>query len=347
MKMCKIFKIQIIIALIISFNSHAQFNGSPAVKVAKVQEMMMGPMRKIPGMIEAKHIATIKTESRGVVTELVEVGSKLKKGDIIAKLKDSQVRLKKEELNGAVKSAQAKVAFLRNENNRLTGLISKNLVSNSELDQNKSDLISARNDLVQAKSRYNQYLDQVKKMRVKAPYDGIVLQQLSQPGQLLNQGDEVVEFMQINNLEVIVNIPYKYKSQIIIGTVWQVETIDKTLINATVKNFIRAARGNSHTIEVHLSVTSLDLWSGEAVYVYVPMSKLKKVIAVPRDALVIRKNGIYVYTVIDNKSHKVDVVTGAAHSEMIAVTGKLSVGDLVIIRGNESLRPNQEVKIIE
>ncbi len=337
----------VLIAILLSFNLHAQFGGPAVVKVEKVQNVMMAPVRKIPAMVEAKYVAMIKTEYKGTVINLAEVGKTVKKGEILAVLRDTQSRLRKEELEGAVKSAQAQLNFLKSENTRLNGLIGKKLISNSELDENKSKLISARNDKAQASSRLDQYLDQVKRLKVKAPYDGIVLAQLAQPGQLLNNGNEIIEFMQANNLEVKVNVPFKYKAQINIGEIWQVETQNNTKINATIKGFIRAARGSSHTIEVRLSVTSLDLWSGEAVNVLVPTQTQSLAMAVPRDALVIRNNGVYVYKIVDNKSVKVDVETGMAQGEKIQIMGDISDGDTIVIRGNESLRNQQDVKIID
>ena len=337
----------ILSTLLLSFNAYAQFGGPSVVKVEQVQKLMMAPVRKIPAMVEAKFVATINAEYKGIIISMAEVGATVEKGKVLAVLNDSQSELRKEELEGALNSAVAKLDFLKSENVRLNSLISKNLISSSALEENKSNLISAENDKAQSSSRLAQYLDQVKKLRIKAPFNGIVLAQLAQPGQLINNGNPVIEFMQDNNLEVVVKVPYKYKDQINTGDIWQVETLNNTKINAKIKGFIRAARGKSHTIEVRLSVTSLDLWSGEAVNVLVPTQTKQEVIAVPRDALVIRKNGAYVFTVVDNKSNKVDVVTGMAQGELIQVTGLVSEGDQVIIRGNESLRDQQDVKIIE
>jgi len=337
----------LIVALLITFNSYAQFGGPSVVKVEKVKKIMMAPVRKIPAMVEAKFVATINTEYKGTIINIADVGAMVKKGEVLAELSDSQSQLKLDELTSAVRSAQAQFDFLESENVRLKSLIGKNLVSNSELEKNKSDFISAKNTKQQAKSRLKQYEDQINKLNIKAPFDGIVLNQLAQPGQLVNNGNAIIEFMQTNNLEVKVNVPIKYKTQIKIGETWKIETQDTTIINAKISSFVRAARGNSRTVEVRLSVTSLNLWSGEAVNVLVPTQARKQVMAVPRDALVIRKDGVFIYTVVDNKSNKVDVKTGMAEGDLIQITGLVSEGDQVIIRGNERLRDKQDVKIIE
>lgn len=335
------------ILITLSFNTFAQFGGPSPVKVASVKEVMMSPVRKVPASVQAKFVSSIKAESRGVVIQMAEIGSLIKQGNVLAELIDTQSTLKEQELKDAVNSASAKFDFMRSENTRLKDLVTKNLISNSELEQNQSDFLSAKSDLAQAQSRHNQYLDQITKLTVLAPFDGHVMQQFAQPGQLLDSGDNVLEFMQAKNLEVVVYVPFQFKSQIANKAMWKIETSDNKIIEATISEFIPAATGMSRTIEVHLTINDETLWSGESVYVLVPIQAAQKVIAVPRDALVIRKSGTYVYTVVDNKAHQVDVITGVAEGESIAVKGLLSPGDTVIVRGNERLMPDQEVKIIE
>jgi RND family efflux transporter MFP subunit len=346
LKLKSIFFVKTAFLLLFTFNVSAQFGGPTVVKVAEVQEMMMSPVRKIPANVEAKFVSTIKAESRGVLSSMAEIGGVIKQGDVLAELIDTQSKLREQELQDAVNSARAKNTFLKAENARLKDLLEKNLISQSQLEQNQSDYISSQSDLAQSQSRFNQFIDQMTKLTIVAPFDGHVMQQFAQPGQLLSSGDNVLEFMQAGNLEVGVNVPFKYKAQIVNQAVWQVETIDNRIINTTISRFIPAATGNSRTIEVYLNINDENLRSGESVNVHVPIQAKQKVVAVPRDALVIRKDNTFIYTVVENKSHKVDVITGIAQLDMIAVKGLLSPGDVVIVRGNERIRPQQEVKII-
>lgn len=337
--------LRLIILLLISTASFSQ--GGPApVKTAKTEKVMMAPERKIPAMVEAKYIAPIKSEYKGTVIEIADIGANINQGDILVSLADSQAQLRKEELQAEVESNKARLEFVQSENIRLTNLSKQNMVSPSDLEQNKSDLTTAKNDLEQAKSRLEQHNDQVEKLQIKAPYDGVVMQQLAKPGQLVNSGNDVVEFMQSGSLEIVVYVPFKFKNQIQTGAVWNVETMDNRTVEALVTQFVPAATGSSHTIEVRLASENSGLWSGEAVNVFVPIQAKQEVTAVPRDALVIRNNGIFLYKVVDNKAHKVDVIPGMAQGEMIQVKGLLSEGDEVIIRGNERIRPEQEVQVI-
>ena len=68
-------------------------------------------------------------------------------------------------------------------------------------------------------------------------------------------------------------------------------------------------------------------------------------LAVPRDALVLRRSGASVYSVNgDNKAINIPVQVGIASGEMVEVSGKLNPGDKVVIRGGERLRDGQLVK---
>jgi RND family efflux transporter MFP subunit len=340
-------KITFSLAIMTTSFTNAQFGGPTPVKVAPVQEVMMAPTRKIPVTVEAKFLTKIKTESSGIVSSMTDVGTQVKQGDILAELTDSQASLRQGELEDAVRSSQARFNFLKSENTRLKDLIEKNLISDSQLEQNQSDYLSAKSDLAATKSRLKQYQDQITKLTIVAPFDGFIMQQFAQPGQFLNSGNDVIEFMGANDLEVIVNVPFKYKSQIKTEAIWQIETEDKRLIDANVSRFIPAATGQSHTIKVHLTVFDFQLWPGEAVNVLIPTQTPRKVVAIPRDALVIRRNGTYVFTVVENKSHKVDILTGMAQGDLIEAKGLLSASDTVIVRGNERLQDQQEVNILE
>jgi multidrug efflux pump subunit AcrA (membrane-fusion protein) len=72
------------------------------------------------------------------------------------------------------------------------------------------------------------------------------------------------------------------------------------------------------------------------------------VLTVPRDALVLRPEGISVF-VIDAQlqARQVSVSTGLGSGDRIQVSGEVSAGDRVVIRGNERLQPGQSVQIMD
>ena len=83
---------------------------------------------------------------------------------------------------------------------------------------------------------------------------------------------------------------------------------------------------------------------GAAVNVSIPTEQVRNVVTVPRDALILRQNSIYLYKIKDdNTATRINVKTGMGKGDLIEVIGDISSGDRVVIRGGERLREGQPV----
>jgi multidrug efflux pump subunit AcrA (membrane-fusion protein) len=98
--------------------------------------------------------------------------------------------------------------------------------------------------------------------------------------------------------------------------------------------------------EVRLNVDA-NLWIvGESVRVPMPTSAAREVLAVPRDALVLRREGASVFRVNDDMTaEKISVITGLGAGSLIEVIGELDAGDTIVIRGAERLSTGSPVQV--
>jgi multidrug efflux pump subunit AcrA (membrane-fusion protein) len=98
--------------------------------------------------------------------------------------------------------------------------------------------------------------------------------------------------------------------------------------------------------EVRLDVDS-SVWTvGESVRLSMPTAAAKEVLAVPRDALVLRREGASLFKVTDElKVVHVKVIVGLGAGALIEVFGNLNVGDEVVIRGAEGLSDGMTVAV--
>jgi len=86
---------------------------------------------------------------------------------------------------------------------------------------------------------------------------------------------------------------------------------------------------------------------GQTVRVTIPTADVREVLAVPRDALVLRGTGTSVFVVDEeNNARRVNVAVGIGSENMIEVKGPIQPGDRVVIRGNERLREGQAIEVI-
>ena len=85
---------------------------------------------------------------------------------------------------------------------------------------------------------------------------------------------------------------------------------------------------------------------GSALQVGLPSAEPRDVVAVPRDALVLRASETFVVRVADDDTaQRVPVRTGTAQGQMVEVIGDVHAGDRLVVRGGERIAPGQKVKI--
>ncbi len=153
--------------------------------------------------------------------------------------------------------------------------------------------------------------------------------------------------MSADDIEILAQLPFKLKSVVNISAQWQYSDMSGNQFTAEVERFNPAATSNSRQIQVHLKDLSAQLLPGEPIQLMVPESQPKQVVAVPRDALVLRRQGAHVFVINEGIAKKVDITTGLANGDLIAVQGNIKAGDQVVIRGNERLRDGQTVQVQE
>ena len=82
---------------------------------------------------------------------------------------------------------------------------------------------------------------------------------------------------------------------------------------------------------------------GKSLTLRIPVSVPRDVLTVPKDALVQGGSGWIVYAVVDGTAEARPVTLGQSSGGRLEVLSGLSEGDLVVVRGNERLRPGQPV----
>lgn len=316
-----------------------------AVIVEEVQLRLLAPTVEVPGTVVSRYDARLASELEAKLKWIAEVGTEVKEGDTVARLENITFRLREMEAQSRVDREQARVAFLRSEKARLEQLAENNLSAKSQLDQTTSDLAVAQSDESIAQAQLGQAKVAMHITQIRAPFDGIVTERLRNIGERLNVADEVIRLVDPNSLEVIARAP--------LNTVNFIGDDDRLELHnefrrgqATVRTIVPFGDPQSHMFEVRLNADPA-LWTvGESVRLSMPTAAEKEVLAVPRDALILRREGASVYKVLnDNTVERVNVITGLGAGRHIEVIGDLYPGDRVVIRGAERLSDGMTVAV--
>jgi len=323
----------------------AQWGGASPVEVGEARITSMAPTMQVAGTVISRDDAVLSAEVEGRLVEVAEVGTRVVPGDVIARIEDTQFVLRAQELAAEVRRAEARLDFLEAELTRVQRLAESNLAAVSLIDQTLSERDVAAGDLAMVRSRLAQLEDQLSRTRITAPFDGVVVERRAQAGERLAVGAAVVRLVNPERLEVVARAPLNYYRYVRPGDELAVTTGFDEAVVAPVRTVVSVGGENQHVFELRLDVRD-PLPVGQTVRVTVPTANVRDVLAVPRDALVLRGDGIAVFIIDeDNMARRIRVTTGIGEGEWIEVQGPIQAGDRVVVRGNERLRAGQQVNI--
>lgn len=325
----------------------AQGGPPPAmVRVAEAQLTRLAPSIQVPGTVVSRNDARIAAEVSGRLISIAEIGAVVAAGDLVARIDDAELLLQREEFRGTLAAQESRLGFLEREAERLRRLAAENNAAKNRLDEVETDRQTASSEIAVARARLAQVELQLERTRVRAPFGGVVTERLRTPGENTRAGDDVVRLVDPNDLEVVARAPLSSLGYIQPGDELQFHSQQHTG-TGVMRALVPFGDGRSHMFEVRLAVPAEPWRVGENVRLSVPSGAPTEVLAVPRDALVLRREGAAVFRITpEGTAERIDVLAGVGAGEMVAVSGRLSAGDQVVIRGAERLRAGQPVTIL-
>jgi len=325
----------------------AQMGGPALVKVSVASVKDMASEILVPGTVVSRNDARLSAEVDGRLTSVADVGTVFASGEVVAEIESTALRLQMAELEAEVTRAEARLRFLDSEEKRFEKLAQSNLAAITQLEQTQSDRDVARGDLEVAKARLEQTADRLARTRIRAPFDGVVVERLMTTGERAVEGSNVVRLVDQQNLEVVARAPLEYFAFVRPGQSLSIRAGGDPA-QAEVRTVVAVGDENTHQFELRLDLVDAHFPVGQTLRVAVPTSDKREVLTVPRDALVLRPEGHSVFVVdANNQAQQVTVTVGTGQGDDIEVLGGLSAGDRVVIRGNERLQPGQAVTILD
>ena len=322
--------------------------GNPAaiVQVEEAVNIEIAPVVWVTGTVIGRFDSKIAAEVEGTLETVLEVGDRINKNDVIAKVDDTTYHLALNEIQTEVKPIETMVEFFQREAERLEKLAKQNNAAKNQLDQTQTSRDEAVAKIRVVKARLAMARDNLKRTTVRAPFTGVVIERFKSPGERVDAGEQILRIIDTERVEVQariqqVSIPHvKSGDQIKIkGPSGEVDGVVRTVIPV--------GDDISRLYEIRVEFDNSNWPAGTAVEIATPIKEKQNVIAVSRDALVIRQSSIIVYRInSENKAEPVPVKPGISNVSHIQVIGNVKENDKIVVRGNERLRPDQAVQIV-
>jgi len=215
-----------------------------------------------------------------------------------------------------------------------------------------------------ASEEVNRLEDMRKKYTIRAPFKGFVTVKHTEVGAWVSRGDPVVEIVQLDPIDIRVAVPETYIANVHVGNDAQVrlESAAETVIVGKVTRIVPLADRRSRTFPViiRLDNPAIDgnhlMKAGMLAHVTIGVGRKQNALTVPKDALVLDGKSCSIMVIEkDSETNQtiaraVTVKLGVAIGSSIQVvdpTESLREGQSVVTRGNERLRDQQPVKIVD
>jgi RND family efflux transporter MFP subunit len=332
--------------VIVSSISSVQANSTPVVRVSEAQSWQLGIQKPLYCYADVPFRQQVSSHVFSELTWLLPAGSRVKKGELLAKQSDFYLKRQLAELDANVKAAQANYNYSFNEYERLSKLDEGGLVSSSELQQHKRDYQTASEQNKIYAEQFRLVEHQLNNLTHRAPADGVVLSLSGEPGQWVGEGESILVFLPADKQEMTCRVALDLYQEFD-----QFNNVRLSLSDGTELFLDRHAAlvsSQDQTINLHLKFKNAppeNFLIGQRYVVNVSMdaSNLTKV---PYDALTINNNEYYVWRVgKDNKVRKVVTKIIDTEKDYSVIQGDIQAGDTVVIKGKIALKEDAEVTI--
>lgn len=321
-----------------SFMAHAN---EPMVTVADVKAWNKGQIQVINCEISSPFLTVLSSENNAQLTALLPRGSKVKKGELIARQQDYYLQQELLRLREEKTIHHAELQLYRAEYERLLAL--KTLTSKGALDSAYSLMVKSQASYQKAINNIEELEYRLTKLQFFAPEDGTIVETFAQKGEFLSKGRNLLSFLSQEDKELSCQVPAE---QFTHGEhlTFSLQNNNLPLSAVRVEESVELS---TQMAKVHLksSVPLTKLLLGQRVKVELQI-KQPSLTQLPADAILLSQNGNYVWKVNqEGVVSKVNVSVKSNHDYYFVVDSLLKPGDKVVTTGKTRLKPRQKVEL--
>jgi RND family efflux transporter MFP subunit len=305
------------------------------------------------GKIQAINSANLSTKMMGFVNKIyVKVGDKVKKGQLLLAVNNTELQAKLAQVNASI--TEAKAAYLNTEKNynRFKNLFAENSVSQKEMDDMAANFKMAKARLDAANQIKKEVNAQFAYTNIKAPFTGVITNKFIKEGDLASPGVPLIAVESVGKFEVIAMVPETEISKIKSGVevIVNVKSIHKTVkgkvteISASAKN-----TGGQYLVKVTIEKTDNKILSGMFVTVQFPVETTKttsNIVLVSTGALVHKGQLSGVYTVSQSNTALLRWLRlGRIFGDQVEVLSGLNANETYIVSADGKLYNGVKINI--
>jgi RND family efflux transporter MFP subunit len=253
-----------------------------------------------------------------------------------------------------IAAARAELSLLEQERRRLLRLQESAAFSPAQLEDKRQEIEAAAARITRAQAQLEEARADLALANadlvdaaVRAPYPGVVTARYVSAGDYVNPGEPVVALLDDGSLEIEADVPSARARNLDRDDAVAVRFDGGGETTAHLRAIVPDENPLTRTVAVRfaLDVASegVFLATGRTVTLEIPVGDAREVVTVDKDAVLRRPTGDIVFVAVDGAARPRPVTLGEAVGERFVVEDGLAPGELVVVRGNERLRPGEPI----
>jgi RND family efflux transporter MFP subunit len=321
---------------------------TPLVRVATVQTSAQAE-RSFTGIVAARVQSDLGFRVPGKVLErLVDTGQTVKRGQALMRIDPSDLRLATRAHEEAVAAATARARQTADDEARYRDLVPTGAVSASAYDKVKAAAESARAELNAATAQADVARNETGYAVLVSDADGVVVETLAEPGQVVAAGQVVVRVARAGRREAVIQLPETLRPAI--GSTGRANLYGNGLAGpAKLRQLSDAANPHTRTFEARYVLEGhlADAPLGSTISIDIPNGQSTPALQVPIGAIFDAGKGPGVW-LVERETPRVTwraVQVGGLGDETASVVGNLAAGDRVVALGAHLLHEGEHVRL--
>jgi len=322
----------------------------PLVRIATV-EISAQSERSFSGIVAARVQSDLGFRVPGKVLErLVDAGQTVKRGQALMRIDPRDLKLAMRAHEEAVAAAKTRARQAADDEARYRHLVSANFVSGSAYDKVKAAAESARAELNAAEAQAGVARNETGYAVLLADADGVVVETLAEPGQVVGAGQVVVRVARAGRREAVIELPETLRPAI--GSIGRATLYGSGLTGpAKLRQLSDAANRNTRTFEARyvLEGRLADAPLGSTISIQISDGRSAPALQVPIGAIFDPGKGPGVW-LVEGEMPRVTwraVQIAGLSNEAASVLGSLQAGDRVVALGAHLLHEGEHVRLAQ
>ena len=322
----------------------------PLVRMETV-DISVRSERSFTGIVAARVQSDLGFRVPGKVLErLVDAGQTVKRGQTLMRIDPTDLKLAVRAHDEAVAAARARARQTADDEARYRDLVAGGAVSASAYDKVKADAESARAQLNASEAQAGVARNETGYAVLLADADGVVVETLAEPGQVVGAGQVVVRVARAGHREAIIELPETLRPAI--GSTGRATLYGSGLTgSAKLRQLSDAANRQTRTFEARyvLEGRLAEAPLGSTISIQISDGRSAPALQVPIGAIFDPGKGPGVWLVEGEKPRvtwRVVHIAGLT-GEAASVVGNLKAGDRVVALGAHLLHEGEHVRLKE